>query len=176
MTHRRTLLTALGAAALQAPLASFAQQPGTPAGAPGKIWRVGLLLESGAQSELGKRVLRELQQALREIGYVEGKNLVIEARYAELDAQRLQSHAEALVRLPVDLLVAGNTTATHAAQKASATLPIVMINSADPVHTALPNRSPNRAATSPASPPCRPRPAPSFWRCCWRSLRPPTPN
>ncbi len=143
MTHRRSFisalgagaLAALGAGALHAPRASFAQQPSNPAGAPGKIWRVGLLLETSAQSEQGTRVLRGLQQALRELGYVEGKNLVIEARFADLDAQRLQSHAEALARLPLDVIVAANTTATHAAQKASARLPIVMINSADPVHS-----------------------------------------
>lgn len=94
-----------------------------------------MLSQTSQQGGAVLRLQRELQQALRAAGYIESKNLAIEWRYSDLDTARLKSHAEELVRLKVDLILTVNTTATHAAQKASATVPIVMINSADPVHS-----------------------------------------
>ena len=117
---RRTLLAALGAGTLAhtltGSLPALAQQPG-------KIWRVGVLADTGPQSVPGLALQRGLRQGLREAGYAEGKNLVIEWRFADLDAERLK----------VDVIVTGNTTATHAALKATTTLPIVMAQSGDPV-------------------------------------------
>ena len=128
MNPRRQILAALGVGAWASALPAFAQQSG-------KLWRIGVLSQTSRQGDAVLRLQRELQQALRAAGYIEGKNLAIEWRYSDLDSARLKSHAEELVRLKVDLIVTANTTATEAAQRVSATLPIVMINSADPVHS-----------------------------------------
>ena len=78
-------------------------------------------------------------QGLREAGYVEGRNLVIEWRYGDDDPQRIGTFAAELVRLKVDVLVAGGSIAARAAQKASPTVPIVMLGVGDPVGSGLAN-------------------------------------
>jgi putative ABC transport system substrate-binding protein len=70
---------------------------------------------------------------LRELGYVEGKNIVIEYRYAEGKQDRVPALAAELVRLKVDVIVTGGSTATRAAKEATVTIPIVMAQDADPV-------------------------------------------
>jgi putative ABC transport system substrate-binding protein len=73
------------------------------------------------------------RQGLRDLGYVEGQNLIIEQRYAGGSAERLRDLAAELVRLPVEVIVAGGSAATRAAQQATRTIPIVMASSGDPV-------------------------------------------
>ena len=73
------------------------------------------------------------RQGMRELGYVEGKNLVIEWRSAEGNNERLPGLAAELVNLKVDVIVTAGTPATSAAQKATTTIPIVMGNTGDPV-------------------------------------------
>ena len=149
MNQRRTLLTALGAlgagsltgglaGSLTASLAGAltASRPARAQPAANnadKVWRVGVLQPGGAQAREVLHAQRELPKALRAAGYVEGKNLVIDWRLADLNAERLKSQAEELVRLKVDVIVTANTTATHAVQKATSTLPVVMAASGDPV-------------------------------------------
>ena len=70
--------------------------------------------------------MEDFRQGLRDLAYVEGQNLVIESRYAEGRAEQLPDLAAELVRLKVDVIVAGGTAAIRAAQHASRTLPIVM--------------------------------------------------
>jgi putative ABC transport system substrate-binding protein len=70
---------------------------------------------------------------MRELGYVEGKNIVIESRYAEGKQDRVAALAAELVRLKVDVIVTGGTTATRAAKEATVTIPIVMTQDSDPV-------------------------------------------
>lgn len=123
---RRRLLIALGAAALASPLTPYAQ--------PTKVWRIGVLAprarpETFEADRLGAPLLR----GLRDLGYVEGKNIAIEWRMTDGGTERLQAYADELVKLKVDVIVAENTTATRAAQKSTATIPIVMGTSADPV-------------------------------------------
>jgi putative ABC transport system substrate-binding protein len=77
--------------------------------------------------------LETFQQGLRDLGYVEGQNLLIERRYAEGSDARLRDLAVELVRLPVEVIVAGGSAATRAAQQATRTIPIVMASSGDPV-------------------------------------------
>jgi putative ABC transport system substrate-binding protein len=77
--------------------------------------------------------LDTFRQDLRDFGYVEGQNLLIERRYAEGSAARLGALAAELVRLPVDVIVAGGSAATRAAQQATRTIPIVMASSGNPV-------------------------------------------
>ena len=76
---------------------------------------------------------------MRELGYVEGKNLVIEWRFADNEVERLSDLAAEFVRLKVDVIVAAGSVATSAAQKATATIPIVMGSSGDPVGSGFVN-------------------------------------
>jgi putative tryptophan/tyrosine transport system substrate-binding protein len=108
---------------LAAPLATDAQ----PAG---KVYRIGRL-SSG--SPIGPNAtLEPFRQGLRELGYIEGQNLVIEYRYAEGREERLPDLAAELVRLQVDVIVASGVAGIRAAQHATHTIPIVM-TSTDPV-------------------------------------------
>jgi putative ABC transport system substrate-binding protein len=75
------------------------------------------------------------RQGLRELGYVEGKNIVIERRSAEGRLDRLPALAADLVRLKVDIIVTAGPAATRAAKEATSTIPIVMTNDSDPVST-----------------------------------------
>jgi ABC-type uncharacterized transport system substrate-binding protein len=126
MNNRRKLFIALGASAIAAPLCSFAQQRV-------KVWRVGFLTAYSRQdlSQAG-RIDAFLQQ-MRKLGYVEGQNLVIEWRFADERYERLDAMATDLVGLNLDVIVAGPSPAIRAAQKATATIPIVMASTGDPV-------------------------------------------
>ncbi len=76
-------------------------------------------------------------QGLRDLGYVEGQNLVIEHRYAEGKFERFPDLAAELVRLQVDVIVTGGENAARAAQQATRTIPIVMMAGGDPVGARL---------------------------------------
>ena len=128
MNNRRKLVIALGASALTAPFGSFAQQQG-------KVWRIGLLSSENPSSY--KTRIEALRAGLRDFGYEEGKNLVIEFRWAEGKIDRLPELAAELVRLNVDVLVTHAVAPTRAAKQATATIPIVMAVSADPVATGI---------------------------------------
>jgi putative tryptophan/tyrosine transport system substrate-binding protein len=73
------------------------------------------------------------RQGLRELGYVEGKNIVIESRYAEEKVDRIPALAAELVRLKVDVIVTAGGTSTRSAKEATVTIPIVMVQDNDPV-------------------------------------------
>ena len=126
MMRRRKLLVALAAGALAAPLASFAQQQG-------KVWRVGFLSVRHVDFADSDSYYGPFRRGMRELGYVEGKNLVIEWRSAEGKYERLPDLATELVNLKVDVIVVAGTPAIIAAQKATTSIPIVMGNSGDPV-------------------------------------------
>jgi ABC-type uncharacterized transport system substrate-binding protein len=98
---------------------------------PTKIPWIGFLGVSSA-STLAARI-EAFRQGLRELGYVEGKSIVIEYRWAEGKFDRLPALAAELVRLKVDIIVTGGTTSTRAAKKATVTIPIVMGFDNDPV-------------------------------------------
>jgi putative ABC transport system substrate-binding protein len=124
MTHRTmALCITLALGFLVAPFATDAQPPGA-------IARVGVL---GAGFPPAPSVRAAFLQALRELGWVEGQNLVIERRWTEEHDDRLPLFAAKLVRLPVDVLVTVGSPATAAAQQATTTIPIVMVNGGDPV-------------------------------------------
>jgi len=128
MNKRRKLIIALGASALAAPLSSFAQQPV-------KIPRIGFL---GAASASGyAKQLDGFRLGLRDFGYMEGKNTVIEYRWAEGDYARLPELAAQLVRSKLDVIVTHGTPGTRAAKGATTTIPIVMAVSGDAVATGL---------------------------------------
>jgi putative ABC transport system substrate-binding protein len=124
VNKRRRLIVALGAGALAAPLAAFAQQP------QGKMPRIGYLAIS---NDIENRRLAAFLKGLAELGYVEGKNIVIERRSAQWQAERLPALAAELAGLKVDVLVALDPPAANAAIHATRTIPIVMRTSIDPV-------------------------------------------
>jgi len=124
MITRRNLVIALGAGALAAPFASFAQQPG-------KVWRVGILIP-------GLLAPRRFQwdafrARMRELGYVEGKTIEYVFRPAEKEGAALDEQAADLARLNVDVIVATAAVAIAAAKQATQRIPIVMSPSTDPV-------------------------------------------
>jgi putative ABC transport system substrate-binding protein len=98
---------------------------------PAKIPRIGFLI-AASPSSVSPR-LEAFRQGLRELGYVEGKNIVIEWRYAEGKLDRLPALAAELVRLKIDIIVTGAPATTRAAKEATVTIPIVMAQDTDPV-------------------------------------------
>jgi putative ABC transport system substrate-binding protein len=124
--ERRTFLAGAGAVLLAAPRAAEAQQTA-------KIARIGWL---GDRPAAGPR-LEAFFQGLRDLDYVEGRNLAIEYRYAEGKPERYPALAAELVALKVDVIVSANTLGTLAAKQATKTIPIVFIGAADPVQSGL---------------------------------------
>jgi putative ABC transport system substrate-binding protein len=109
---------------------AFAQQQG-------RIWRVGFLSQRARPESLDADDFGGFPRGMRELGYVEGRNLVIEWRFADSRVERLPDLAAELVQLKVDAILAAGTPATGAAQKATATIPVVMASVADPVGSGL---------------------------------------
>ena len=101
-----------------------------------KIPRVGFLLAGGAPSPAPARpipTVESFRQGLRELGYVEGKNIIVEYRAAGGKFERLPDLAAELVRLKVDVVVTAGTPSIRAAQHATNIIPIVMANVGDPI-------------------------------------------
>ena len=124
---RRAFMAVIAGGLLAAPLAAEAQQAG-------KVWRIGYL---GYGYPTEARDLEAFRQRLRDLGYVEGKNLVIESRLAELSVERLPPLAAELVSLKVDVIAAYGNTTIMALKQATQTIPIVMIVAGDPVGAGL---------------------------------------
>ena len=121
---RKTSYLALCALLFALCVSAEAQQPK-------KVPRIGFLT-TVSPSTISDRV-EAFRQGLRELGYVEGKNIVIEWRYAEGKADRLPGLAAELVRLKVEVIVTGGGASTRAAKTATSTIPIVMAQDPDPV-------------------------------------------
>jgi putative ABC transport system substrate-binding protein len=98
---------------------------------PTKIPRIGYLIV--ASPSTSRAATEAFRQGLRDLGYVEGKNIVIEYRYAEGKLDRLPALAAELVRLKVDVMVSGGPQTTRSAKQATSTIPIVMAADSDPV-------------------------------------------
>ncbi len=122
--RRRAFITLLGGAAAAWPLAARAQQAG-------KVWRIGVL--SGASRETAFTNYEGFLQGMRELGYVEGRDFVMEYRFAEGQYERFPDFAAELVRLNVDVILVGATSAIRMLQRATTTIPIVLAYSTDPV-------------------------------------------
>src|SRR5262245_45901745 len=118
---RRDFITLLGGAAAAWPLAARAQETK-------KIARIGYLSVRSPISAYDA-----LMQALRELGWIEGQNIVIERRFSAGNVDRLKEFATELVHLKVDIVVAVASAATHAIKHATASIPIVFVNAGDPV-------------------------------------------
>jgi putative ABC transport system substrate-binding protein len=127
---RRSFLGTLAGGLLAAPLAARAQ-------APPKVSRVGYLSIGSASDPRRVALLAAFRQGLHGLGYVEGKNIVVEVRFDEEDYDRLPALAAELARLKVDIIVAYSTPAAQAAQNATRSIPIVMSTVVDPMRTGL---------------------------------------
>jgi ABC-type uncharacterized transport system substrate-binding protein len=125
---RRAFIGTLAGGLLAAPLGAEGQQAG-------KVYRIGYL---SASSDTSNPHVREaFRQGLRELGWVEGQNIIIEYRWAEGRFDRLPDLAAELVRLQVDVIVAAPTPAALAAKNATGTIPIVGMSLTDPIGPGL---------------------------------------
>jgi putative ABC transport system substrate-binding protein len=122
--NRRAIITLLGGAAAW-PLAARGQQGG-------KLWRIGFL-SSQPRASIGSHLYSGFQQGMRQLGYIESKDFITEWRSADGKYERLPDLASELVRLKMDVLVTGLTAGIRPLQQATATIPIVMAYSTDPV-------------------------------------------
>lgn len=124
MNNRRRLVLAFGAGALAAPFGAYAQHPG-------KVWRIGVLERNPTE------YVEAFKHGLRELGYVEEKNIVFENRWANGKLAEFPRLAAELVGLKVDVILAGSTPAALAAREATRTIPIVFAVVADPIGAKL---------------------------------------
>ena len=123
---RRKFIGLLGVATAVWPLGTWAQQGE-------KVYKIGFLSAGSPEPELASIVV----DAYRELGYVVGKNLKFESRYAEDRLDRLPKFAAELVSLKVDVITAAGTLAPLAAKRATSAIPIVMMVAGDPVGSGL---------------------------------------
>jgi putative ABC transport system substrate-binding protein len=123
---RRTFVNLVAGTCLLEPLAVRAQQAG-------KIFRIGLLVPAPEPTSTIRIELEALRTGLRDLGWVEGKNVIIETRWAGANPQRQRELAAELKALPVALILALGTTTIAAARDGAPGLPVVMINAGDPV-------------------------------------------
>jgi len=123
---RRKVVIALGAGAVTAPFGALAQQQG-------KVWRIGFISGAAPPASLETAPQGGFLQGMRELGYVEGRNFVMEWRFAEAKAERYVEFAAELARLKVDVVVTGAPQAVRPMQQAAPQIPIVMGISTDPV-------------------------------------------
>jgi len=131
MMDRRTFVLVCAVGALSAPFAAQAQQ------AAGKVYRLGILSPGGAPGASAPSLPNLIPTALRELSYVEGQNLVVERRFADDHFDRLPGLARELVQLRPDVIVAISSQVIQAVRDATATIPIVMVISTDPVAKGL---------------------------------------
>jgi putative ABC transport system substrate-binding protein len=126
MNRRETILAliALGGTAASRP--SLAQPQG-------KVWRVGFLSLMTRPESLSSHTYGAFPNGMRDLGYVEGKNLIIEWRFADGKVERLPDMAAELVQLNVDVIVAAGAAAINAAKRVTTTIPIVMGTTGDPL-------------------------------------------
>jgi putative ABC transport system substrate-binding protein len=122
--RRREFFALAGSAMAAWPLAARAQHPA-------KIYRIGVL--ETVSSSLNVKNLDALRRGLRELGYVESRNYILEYRSADGDAERFPALADELVRLHVDLIVTRGTPAAQAAKNATETIPVVMAAIGEPL-------------------------------------------
>lgn len=121
ITRRKFLIVVAGA--LTGPIRAVAQQP------PSRSPRIGFLSAAANVTPF----VDELRAGLRDLGYIEGKNIILDFRWADGNYSRLPSLAEELVHIPVDVIVAHAPPAIQAAQHATNSIPIVMTATADPI-------------------------------------------
>jgi len=128
-SRRRQFLFTPGAL-LAAPLASQAQPES-------RIWCVAYLSVRSMPTSIETDMVSAIPQGIRELGYIEAKNLIIEWRFADDDSERPQELAVELVRLKANVLMSGSSLAVRALRRATTSIPIVMATSGDPVRASF---------------------------------------
>jgi putative ABC transport system substrate-binding protein len=128
MMKRREFITLLGGAVTSWPRAARAQQAG-------KVYRIGFLGNSTAALEAN--LLGPFREGLRDLGYIEGQNIMIEYRWAEGKYERFPALTAELIALKVDVIVTAGTPASLAVKQAATSIPLVMVAVGDPVATGL---------------------------------------
>ena len=121
--RRRDFIKAIASSAVAWPLVARAQQA--------RVWRIGVL--ETVSPAMNAANFDAFRRGLRELGYIEGQNYVIEYRSAEGRAERFADFAAELVRLPVDLIVTRGTPAARAAKEATTKIPVVMAAIGEPL-------------------------------------------
>jgi putative tryptophan/tyrosine transport system substrate-binding protein len=121
---RREFIKLIGGAAVALPLPAQAQEPG-------KVWRMGFLAQGY------EKFYDALFDGLKDLGYREGRNLLVERRYAEGRADRFQEFAAEMVRLKVDVIVVTTTPAGFAVKSPATNIPVVFPNAISPVESGL---------------------------------------
>ena len=124
--RRREFISTLCGMAVAWPLAARAQQPEG-------MRRIGVLMNRAADDPLGQARVAAFQQALQQLGWNDGRNVRIDIRWGENDADRVRRDAQELVALAPDILLADSTASVTALQKVTRTLPIVFTSVVDPV-------------------------------------------
>jgi ABC transporter substrate binding protein len=157
---RQTFLSGLTLGMLRAAVAAEAQQAG-------KVQKIGLLLPGSPNDAGSRRPQQVFADALRKRGWIEGQAIVLERRWADGRHERFPEFAAKLIRLNADLIVTWVSAAALAAQKATKTIPIVMVQVTDPVQLGLVKRP---SALRPGLPGGRMPCAQSLYRC--RTARP----
>jgi putative ABC transport system substrate-binding protein len=130
MTTRRTALLLAFVSLALAGQPAFAQSGS-------RVWRIGFLSPAASKSPVWAARVDALRAGLRELGYVEGRNLVIDFRWAEGDLARLPALANELIALKPDVLVTATTPGAMAAKRATKSIPVVLASVGDPVFTGL---------------------------------------
>ena len=123
---RRTFMALVSGGLLATPLVAEGQQAGKPI-------RIGVLTAQSRETSIAS--WESFRQGLRDLGWEDGRNIVIEARFADGKFDRLPALAEELLNLKVSLIVAANSPGAHAAISATKTVPIIMVEVGDPVAT-----------------------------------------
>jgi putative ABC transport system substrate-binding protein len=122
--RRREFIRIVGGAAAAGPLAAYAQEPG-------KVWRMGFLAQGY------EKFYDALFDGLKDLGYQEGRNLVVERRYAEGRAERFQEFAAEMVRFKADVIIVSTTPAGFAVKSPATNIPVVFPNAISPVESGL---------------------------------------
>jgi len=126
---RRRFMLALGAGVLAAPFAALAQQPR-------KVPRVGVLWHAGSAEEEGE-FYKSLLAGFKDLGYVDGRNIVLEHRFPNETPEKFKSMAAELVALKVDVLIGVGSVTSFFVKNATSTIPVVFVYATDPVKDRL---------------------------------------
>src|SRR3954466_7634282 len=162
--RRREFITLLGGAAASWPLAARAQQGD-------RLRRIGVLMSYAKSDPDGGGFVAAFRERLQQLGWLEGRDIRIDDRWAALDAEALQRFAKELIALQPDLILSQTTNSTAALLQQSRTVPIIFANVADPVGSGFVASLARPGAASPDSSCPSRRWRASGWSCSRRSRR-----
>ena len=159
--RRREFITLLGGAAAGWPLAAHAQQPD-------RAKRIGALMSTAAEDPEGQARMTAFQQKLQQLGWIDGGNVRIDARWSASDAERMRKGAEELVALSPDVILASGGTVLGPLLRTTRAVPVVFTQTPDPVGAGFVKAWRGRAAMPPDSPSSNMESARNGWSCSRR--------